>query len=215
MDCRRGNNTYSYVPCSDVGHFFYGWDLLYKSVLRDVYKKSDLLIALVHFLVTKLYDFRCIGIGDDSVLREEVMGSELLPDDWNNDDLKYSLRYVKDNNLYLLLGHITEDTLVMNLLDINTKKVSNICLEPELLVFAFTGDINTLMPTASEISDRYIKELFVPVIEGMSREAGTQTTTTPSSASNQFPLLLPRPQFMTRGSVSAQIETGNCCGNDK
>ncbi|KAH8321705.1 hypothetical protein KR074_012467, partial [Drosophila pseudoananassae] len=173
------------------GEFFYGWDLLYKTVQADVNKKADLLIALVHFLLTKHYSFRCVGIGDDKTLPEEE-GSELLPDSWNDDDTKYSLRYVHDKVLYLLLGHITEDALLVNLMDINTKKVSNICLEPETLVAEVKGSIATLMPSASEIVDRYRKELLDPVFTGNSREVTTQTTAPRASGSDPLRIGEPR-----------------------
>lgn len=65
--------------------------------------------------------------------------------------------------LYLLLGHITEDALIINLLDINTKNVSNICVTPETLVVAVKGGITTTMPTATDIVDRFRKELCDPV----------------------------------------------------
>lgn len=45
--------------------FLYGWDLLFKTVEGKIDKKSDILIVLVHFLLTKHYKFRCVGIGDD------------------------------------------------------------------------------------------------------------------------------------------------------
>jgi len=45
--------------------FFYGWDLLYKTVSREINKKADVLMVLAHFLLTKHYKFRCVGIGDD------------------------------------------------------------------------------------------------------------------------------------------------------
>lgn len=94
---------------------------------------------------------------------EEEEGSELLPDHWNGDSTKYSLRYVHNKVLYLLLGHITEDALIMNLLDINTKTVSNICLTPDSLVVEVKGPITKLMPTVPDIVDRFRKELCDPV----------------------------------------------------
>ncbi|XP_017049715.1 proteasome inhibitor PI31 subunit [Drosophila ficusphila] len=180
------------ASAAKTGDFFYGWDLLYKTVQSEVDKKSDLLIALVHFLLTKHYNFRCVGIGDDKTLPEEE-GSELLPDNWNDDDTKYSLRYVHDKMLYLLLGHITEDALLINLMDINTKKVSNICVEPETLVAAVKGGITTLMPSASEIVDRYRKELLDPVFTGNSREVTTQTTAAPRPSGSD-PLRIGEPR---------------------
>jgi len=55
-----------------TGDFFYGWDLLYKTIQAEVAKKSDLLVALVHFLLTKHYNFRCVGIGDDVSLWRNI-----------------------------------------------------------------------------------------------------------------------------------------------
>lgn len=86
-----------------------------------------------------------------------------MPDHWNGDSTKYSLRYVHNKVLYLLLGHITEDALIMNLLDINTKNVSNICVIPETLVVEVKGSISKLMPTATDIVERFRKELCDPV----------------------------------------------------
>lgn len=64
-----------------TGDFFYGWDLLYKTVKADVSKKSDLLIALVHFLLTKHYNFRCVGVGDDVSMIMATHISEII---WNS-----------------------------------------------------------------------------------------------------------------------------------
>lgn len=175
-------------------NFFYGWDLLYKTVDGIICKKPDVLIALAHFLLTKHYKFRCIGIGDDRTVREDEVGSELLPDNWNGDNTKYSLRYVHKNVLYLLLGHITEDSLIVNLLDINTKNVSNICVTPESLVVEVKGSIANIMPTATDIVERFRKELCDPVFTGNSRESTTQTEAVPSMPQCTDPLRISEPR---------------------
>ncbi|XP_023176667.1 proteasome inhibitor PI31 subunit [Drosophila hydei] len=176
--------------------FLYGWDLLFKTVEGKIDKKSDILIVLVHFLLTKHYKFRCVGIGDDKTLPEDEVGTELLPDHWNGDNTKYSLRYVHNKVLYLLLGHITEDALIVNLLDINTKTVSNICITPETLVDHVKGGITKIMPTVTDIVERFRKELCDPVFTGNSREATTQTQitnqTTPASTADPLRIGEPR-----------------------
>ncbi|KAM8711899.1 hypothetical protein ACLKA7_012412 [Drosophila subpalustris] len=183
--------------------FFYGWDLLYKTVDGIIDKKADVLIVLAHFLLTKHYKFRCVGIGDDKTLPEDEDGSELMPDHWNGDNTKYSLRYVHNKSLYLLLGHITEDALIVNLLDINTKNVSNICITPESLVVEVKGSITKIMPTATDIVERFRKELCDPVFTGNSREATTQTQTSQSPAPTTDPLRIGEPRrpgsFMPHG----------------
>lgn len=47
------------------GDYFYGWDLLYCTIEKNVKKKDDILIALAHFVLTKHSKFRCLGLGDD------------------------------------------------------------------------------------------------------------------------------------------------------
>lgn len=91
------------------------------------------------------------------------MGSELLPDGWNDHDINYALRYVHDKKLYILLGHKSEDCLIINLLDVANKKVSNIGLEPETLIKKTKGRIEELLPNAASIVQRYRKELLDPV----------------------------------------------------
>ncbi|XP_030371910.1 proteasome inhibitor PI31 subunit-like [Scaptodrosophila lebanonensis] len=162
----------------DIDKYFYGWDLLHKTIHKDVNKKSDLLMALAHFLLTKTYRLRCIGVGDERAFLEDEEGSELLPEYWNSDSTKYALRYVGTKDLYLLLGHKADDSLVINLLNNHTKSVSNICMEPELLVQELNGDIKTIMPTVPEIVHRYCKELFDPVVTGKLCEVSTQTNQT-------------------------------------
>ncbi|XP_034106565.1 proteasome inhibitor PI31 subunit [Drosophila sulfurigaster albostrigata] len=200
-------STSNSLASSSKSDFFYGWDLLYKTVDGIINKKADVMIVLAHFLLTKHYKFRCIGIGDDKTLSEDEEGSELLPDYWNSDNTKYSLRYVHNNVLYLLLGHITEDALILNLLDINTKNVSNICLTPESLVAEVKGSITKIMPTANDIVQRFRNELCDPIFTGNSREVTTQTQAAqppaPNPALNPDPLRVGEPNrpgsFMPHG----------------
>lgn len=42
----------------------FGWDLTFKTVEKDIKRKSDVLIAFIHWNLTKR-GFRSIGIGDE------------------------------------------------------------------------------------------------------------------------------------------------------
>lgn len=42
----------------------FGWDLTFKTVERDVKRKADIIVAFVHWNLTKR-GFRSIGIGDE------------------------------------------------------------------------------------------------------------------------------------------------------
>lgn len=99
---------------------------------------------------------------------DEENGSELLPDNWNDDDNNYALRYTNNKQLYILLGLRTEGSLIITLLDVKTHKVSNIGLDPQDLVKETKGTLTKMIPTASQLADRYRKELLEPVSSIMS-----------------------------------------------
>lgn len=87
----------------------------------------------------------------------------MLPDNWNDDDNNYALRYANNKQLYILLGLRTEGSLIITLLDVKTHKVSNIGLDPQDLVKETKGTLAKMIPTASQLADRYRKELLDPV----------------------------------------------------
>lgn len=94
---------------------------------------------------------------------DESGGSELLPNNWNDNDDNYALRYTHNKQLYILLALRTEGSLIITLLDVKTLKVSNIGLHTDELVKTTKGSLKTMIPTASELADRYRKELLEPV----------------------------------------------------
>ncbi|EDW07160.1 proteasome inhibitor PI31 subunit [Drosophila mojavensis] len=168
--------------------FFYGWDLLFKTVETRIVKKADVLMVLAHFLLTKHCNFRCVGIGDDKSMPDDEPGSELLPDQWNGDSTKYSLRYVHNKVLYLLLAHITEDALIVNLLDVNTKNVSNLCVTPDTLVGDLKGGIAKTLPTANVVVERFRRELCDPVFAANIRDVVVPQMTTQTPVQTTDPL---------------------------
>ncbi|KAL9921253.1 proteasome inhibitor 31 kDa [Glossina fuscipes fuscipes] len=180
---------------SNPGDYFYGWNLLYKTIEKDINKKDDLLIALVHFVLTKHSQFRCIGLGENKTLaeEEESSGSELLPDNWNADEHNYALRYIYDKLLYILLGLRTEGSIIITLLNVKTRKVSNICLSPDELVSDIRGSITKMIPSASQLTDRYRRELLEPVYQGQNKSTTTQTNTTSTTTDRPHPLRIGMP----------------------
>lgn len=70
---------------------------------------------------------------------------------------------MNNKQLYILLGLRTEGSLIITLLEVKTRKVSNIGLDPEDLVKEIKGNLNIMIPTAAQLVDRYRKELLEPV----------------------------------------------------
>lgn len=44
---------------------FYGLDLIYRVSKDDIKQESDIVIAFVHWFLTKNSTLRCLGIGED------------------------------------------------------------------------------------------------------------------------------------------------------
>lgn len=157
------------------GNEFFGIDLLLKTVEKDVTRNTDIIVVMVHWFLTKNSSFRCIGIGDDRTVTEQDTGSELLPAGWNDSSERYTLRYVSDKILYILIGTHSANTFLINLLNTRTEKVSNVALKPNDIVKSLNGSIQNMVPSITYLMDRFRKELVKPVFTGTSRDGITQT----------------------------------------
>uniref|UniRef100_A0A1A9WQS9 Proteasome inhibitor PI31 subunit n=1 Tax=Glossina brevipalpis TaxID=37001 RepID=A0A1A9WQS9_9MUSC len=181
IDLERGVPGSSKITMS--GDYFFGWDLLYKIIEKDINKKEDVLIAFAHFILSKHLQFRCIGLGQEKILTadDEIASSELLPNNWNADEHQYAIRYIYNKQLYLLLGVRAEGYLIITLLDVKTRKVSNISLRSEELVHSIRGSITKMIPSASHLADKCRIELLQPIFQGQNKSIATQTNTKSSS----------------------------------
>lgn len=118
-----------------------GWELLYKLIEKDLKTESDLIVAITHWYLINQAGFRCLGTGDEvskvldvhfkyvkftfffrfvtqKTLRdnEATNSTETLPENWNENSTAYALRYVHDQKVYILLGTVANDTIILNLL---------------------------------------------------------------------------------------------------
>lgn len=163
---------------------FFGFDLLLRTVQGSITNDSEVIMLVVHWFLTKNSNFRSIGIGDDRTVTDQDIGSELLPDGWNGSHEKYTIRYISNRDLYILIGTNSRDTLLINLLNVNTNKVSNIAVNPKELVKSHQGTIQNMLPAASELINRLQNELVDPVFKGNSKEGTTQTEQTTKDAND-------------------------------
>lgn len=98
----------------------FGWDLLYKSVEKDIKTNQDILICLSH-LVLVSNGFKCIGLGESKTLDGTENKSEALPDNWNK---SYAIRYVYQGKLYNFKATLLDDGVMINLIRIDERSVS-------------------------------------------------------------------------------------------
>ncbi|XP_037960750.1 proteasome inhibitor PI31 subunit-like [Teleopsis dalmanni] len=139
----------------------FNWRTL--SIRANLNTKSDLLICLLHFvLISK--DFRCIGVGEEKTFASDEVGSIWLPTDWNSSSAKYAIRYLYRNQLNLLIAHVNANGMVINLLNVNNREVSNILLNHETTVDDIRKDnITEAVPSVVTIVKRYCEEIVEPV----------------------------------------------------
>ncbi|XP_001841849.2 proteasome inhibitor PI31 subunit [Culex quinquefasciatus] len=157
---------------------YYGFESIYKLVEAAVQAKSDVLIAIIHWYLTK-NAFRNVGIGDDKTLSDSEEQSELLPDGWNSNPKSYALRYVNDGQLYLLHGVDTGGLMVVNLVQVKSLSASNVTFQIDETVKSLKGSITKLIPEVATVLDRVRKELLVPVFESNKKDGETQTKKEP------------------------------------
>ncbi|XP_055627283.1 proteasome inhibitor PI31 subunit [Toxorhynchites rutilus septentrionalis] len=155
---------------------YFGFELIFKTVEGSINAKSDVLMTVIHWYLIK-NSFRNVGIGDDKTLSESEEKSELLPDGWNANPLSYALRYVNNDQLYILHGTDSRGTMIVNLLKVKTLDVSNITLNIEDTVKQLKGSITSLIPEASTVLSRIRDCLLKPVIDGNQKDGEAQTET--------------------------------------
>ncbi|XP_031633318.1 proteasome inhibitor PI31 subunit-like [Contarinia nasturtii] len=158
-----------------------GWDLLYKLIAQDLKTETDIIVAVTHWYLIKQAGFRCLGTGDEKTLRdnEEDNSTETLPDNWNENSTAYSIRYVHDHKVYILLGTVANDTIILNLLNGEPLKVTNTALHIKDTVKAMHGNLLTLVPDVRNVLGRLKRELLEPVIafDNNTKTSETQTIT--------------------------------------
>ncbi|KFB51655.1 AGAP007418-PA-like protein [Anopheles sinensis] len=153
----------------------YGLEMLWKLEKGNVATKSDLLMVFVHWFLTK-NNFRCVGVGDDKTLNDDIERSELLPEGWNESNETYNVRYAIGNELYILHGTVSKDTMICNLLQAKTLNVSNAAFNLKEAVCGINGDsINTLLKDINAQVSLLKSNLLNPIVGGAPTTAGTQT----------------------------------------
>ncbi|XP_045495463.1 proteasome inhibitor PI31 subunit [Colias croceus] len=151
----------------------FGWDLTFKTVEKDVKRKSDIIIAFIHWNLTKR-GFRNIGVGDERTLSGDEVKSEVLPTGWNDND-NYTLRYILDDKLYILHGLNTDGNLIVNLMRSEDLAVSNVAVKTEDTVKGTSGPIDKMLPNYKDLMFNVKRDLIDTLTERSTISIQTQT----------------------------------------
>lgn len=151
----------------------FGFELLYKSIENQLSKKEDVLVLFVHWYLIKS-GFKCLGQGDSKTIAPNEIGSELLPDGWNQAPT-YSLRYVREGKLYILVGIKSEADLLINFLKIEDQSVTNVQFSIET-VQDIKGTLDTMLPNFASVLKDLKDNLVSPMYLNTGVDASTQAT---------------------------------------
>ncbi|XP_011505522.1 PREDICTED: proteasome inhibitor PI31 subunit [Ceratosolen solmsi marchali] len=151
----------------------FGFELLFNISGVQITKKEDVLILFVHWYFIK-NKFKCLGIGDSKIIEPTETGSELLPNGWNQ-SLNYSLRYVKEGKLYILIGVKSETDLMINLLRIEDHSVSNAQFSIDN-VKQLQGPLEIMIPNYEGLLNILKQDLIKPLNSQTQCEVSTQTS---------------------------------------
>ncbi|KAL6425234.1 hypothetical protein ACFW04_009465 [Cataglyphis niger] len=169
----------------------FGFEALHKVHCKEINKKQDVIILLIHWYLTKC-GFRCIGIGDEKAFDASQRGSELLPEGWNS-QTSYTLRYIKDEKLYILLGIKSDMDLLLNLVRHHDDSISNIQFSIEETVISYSGLLETMIPSYYTILHNIQKDFIGAIYSGNTKEVATQT-----NSSNLYSFYLESTENQTR-----------------
>lgn len=171
-----------------------GLELLFNCVSSSLTCSQDALICFVHWEIVKS-GYKCLGIGDEP--KDGEKKSELLPPGWNESKDLYALRYrSKDDKSNLLLKAFTVDsTLIFNLMDSKTEKVTDLTVNvSEYVDEANLQTFESVFKNTDELIMK-LKSSLLPT-EKEERQGKTEKKTERERASNlrdplSDPLLIP------------------------
>ncbi|KAH0949441.1 hypothetical protein HN011_000292 [Eciton burchellii] len=152
----------------------FGFELLQKVHHNEIRRKEDAIILFLHWYLVK-NGCRCIGNGDSKDFNVLEKGSELLPSEWNTSP-NYALRYLKNKELYILLGVRSNMDLLLNLVNYKDNNISNTMFPIEETVSALHGSLIVMIPSYEMILQNIQKDFLMLLFPKNIKEVETQTT---------------------------------------
>ncbi|XP_053552791.1 proteasome inhibitor PI31 subunit [Bombina bombina] len=161
-----------------------GLELLFASVRPVLSRPQDALVCFIHWEFVS-HGLRCVGMGDKAGADEK--GSELLPEGWCDNKELYTLRYGKNDTSEVLLKALpVENTLIVNVLELQTEKVCDLTLSMEEFIdHDSLQQYDRVYKNLSELRSRFVSEIISPLL--WSKEEKKEVTSEPK----QDPLRVP------------------------
>lgn len=168
----------------------FGWDLLLKSVDKDVKSNQDLLMCFTHLVLIN-NGFKCVGIGDSKNLDGTETKTESLPNGWQDN---YALRYIYQGRLYTVKGTSLEDGLMINMIRVDERKATVVQLNTRVVITK-KGSLDDMIPQSKELADMIKSQLIDEAVKSKKqKDESCQTADLPLQ--DRDPMMLNRPSLM-------------------
>ncbi|KAJ6646711.1 Proteasome inhibitor PI31 subunit [Pseudolycoriella hygida] len=137
------------------------WESFYNPKCENIRTKNGLLFLVAHWCLLNIVDMECAGNVCTSESDDET---ESLPQVWDHDDARLALRYKSGNQVYTLLGKVTNACYLLNFKNRQIKALSNdLILNVDGMTIVIYGKI-TLRKSVQEVTKLLLDELFTPVL---------------------------------------------------
>ncbi|CAG0888018.1 unnamed protein product [Darwinula stevensoni] len=131
----------------------FGLELLYNNYKQDIRGKIDAAVCFIHWKLISA-GFLCIGLGEDVTVPPDSQKSESLPSGWHEGGESFSLRYLLEDDLYLMKIQKVNSTLLVNLLRVKDERVTSSAINLNSDLSEDLSSSQAAFPTASALSDR-------------------------------------------------------------
>ena len=185
----------------------FGVDLLFETQKGNIHSENDALIIVIHWVLCK-NNFRSVGVGDNvrklwnslikvhfnsfwvlqKIFSDEDRPTELLPQGWNQNQASYTLRYTLNKNIYILYGIVSDDTLIVNLLDAKTLKTVGLVFKAKEVIKSLVGmTLDDYVHNSQTIINKMNDDIVKPILD---QNPERRTGSTSRAPRNDDPLLV-------------------------
>ncbi|KAG8567206.1 hypothetical protein GDO81_013538 [Engystomops pustulosus] len=144
-----------------------GLELLFGLVSPEITRPQDPLVCFIHWELIS-HGLRCLGVGEQA--EAQAIGTERLPDGWADNKELYTLRYGRDSLQILLKALSVDGSLIVNAMELQSQKVSDITLNIEDFIdIAHLQQYHSVYKHPVELKQQLESKLFSPLL-GLKKE---------------------------------------------
>ncbi|XP_068118937.1 proteasome inhibitor PI31 subunit isoform X2 [Hyperolius riggenbachi] len=139
-----------------------GLELQFALASPEFSQPQDVLVCFIHWKLIS-HGLHCLGTGEQAGVKERE--SELLPDGWASNKELYTLRYRKGQSLFLLKALTVDDTLIVNILEVNEEKSADLMLNTaDFIDSSNLKNFHSVYKNTAELKQQLQTQLISPLL---------------------------------------------------